>query len=202
MRRIDQSLARPVAGSPGFSILEALVVVFVLGIAAAIGIPGVLGQLNKIRLESSASDVANLVSQTRLRAIRDNADYSVGVSGDKFVGMGAFGTAQLELELKDPVSIYNPGDGAAVCLSKYDGSGDTYGGDALTFQGTGVATDTGAMCIHDGKGNILQVVVEYTTSQPKIRKYLPAAVAPSGEGFYEKTGFNAAAGTGNVWVWF
>lgn len=198
-RSLPGRVGRRPNDAAGFSILEALVVVFVLGIAMAIGIPGLISQMGKIRLESSATDVANLMRQTRLRAIRDNVNYTVQVSGSEVHGMGAFGSDPLELEFENPVAV---GDGPAVCLDKYDGSGDTFDAGSVVYQGTGIATGTGAICIHDGKGNVLQVVVEFPTAQPKIRKYLPAAVAPAGEGFYEKTGFNTAAGTGNVWVWF
>lgn len=188
--------------SGGFSILELLVVIFVLGITAAIGIPSALSQLGKLRLESTATDVANLMRQTRLRAIRDNTDYTVAISGNEIVGMGAYGNDPIQLEPEDPVSIYNLGDGAAVCLNKYDGGG-VFDAAGVVYQGTGVATGTGAICIHDGKGNILQIALLFATTQPKIRKYLPAAASPTGsEGFFEKTGFNVATGTGNVWVWY
>ena len=201
MRRRARSF-REASGAAGFSLLEALVIVGVLGVVMAIGIPSLISQMGKLQLESSATDVANLMRQTRLRAIRDNASYTVQISGAEVHGMGAFGDV-LELTFEDPVKVYNPGDGAAVCLDKYDGSGETFDADSVVYQGTGVATGTGAICVHDARGNILQVVVAFATAQPRIRKYLPAASSPTGsEGFFEKTGFNVGTGTGNVWVWY
>ncbi len=175
----------------------------VLGIAAAIGVPSLLSQLGKMRLESTAIDVANLMRQTRLRAIRDNAQYTVAISGSDVVGMRAYGTEPLELEPEAPVAVYNLGDSVAVCLNKYDGAGGVFDAESIVYQGSGVATGTGAICIHDGKGNVLQIAVLFATTQPKIRKYLDVATSPTGaEGFFEKTGFNVATETGNVWVWY
>ena len=204
-RDLGHPRRRPPCPDGGFSLLEALVVMFVLGIVAAVGVPTLISQLGKMRLESTAIDVANLMRQTRLRAIRDNAEYTVeiSISGDEIVGMGAFGSEQLRMEPEAPVSVYNLGDGGAVCLNKYSTPAAVFDDDSIVYQGTGVATGTGAICIHDGKGNILQIAVLFATTQPKIRKYLPAAVSPTGgEGFFEKTGFNIATETGNVWVWY
>ena len=183
--------------------VEALIVIFVIGFTAAIGVPALLTQLRNLRLESTAADIANLMRQTRLRAIRDNTQYTVSTSGDDVLGMGAFGGNQVTLEPEDPVRIYQAGDGDADCLDRYDGLGGVFDADSVVYQGSGVATGTGAICIHDGRGNIMQVAIEFATSQPKVRKYLPAAVSPTGnEGFFEKTGFNISTGEGNVWVWY
>ena len=186
----------------GFSILEALIVIFVLGIAAAISVPSLIGQLAKLRLESSATDVANLMRQTRLRAIRDNTEYTVEISGDEITGMGAYSGEAISLEFDQPVLIYRTGDGAANCLNKYDGTG-SFDDNSVVYQGSGVATGTGAICIHDGKGNILQVVVPFATAEPKVRKYLPAGDSPTGnQGFFESTGFNPVTKAANIWIWY
>ena len=205
---------RRLRGSPGFSLLEALVVLVIILLLAIIGLPNFLGVMKKIRLESAATDIANVMNQTRLRAIRDNTSYTVSIQAGEVVGKGGYGSGELTpgvveaTEIRatpqQPVSIYKPGDGAADCLDKYDGSGDFFGGDSVTYEGTGVSTDSAAICVHDGQGNILQVVVPYTTTQPKIRKYLQAgADSPSGDaGFFEKTGANPTTGKANIWVWY
>ncbi len=190
----------------GFSVLEMLVVIAVIGVMAAVGIPSLLSQLNKVRLEAAASDVANLIRQTRLRAIRDGTQYSVGVAGNTVTGEGVI--ASVELELDDPSALLYPGSGSAVCQDKYDGTADTWGGETILYESTGTAIDaggggttgTGAICLYDGGENVLQVVLEYSAGQPKIRKFLTAADSPTGaEGFFEKT---SAATTGSTWTWY
>lgn len=198
----------PRVGASGFSVMELLVVLAVIGVMAAVGIPSLLSQLEKVRLEATASDVANLIRQTRLRAIRDGVQYSVGVVGNTVTGEGVIAT--VELELDDPSAQLYPGSGIAVCQDKYDGTASTWGGETLIYDTTGTTIDaggggdagTGAICLYDGGDNILQVVLPFSAGQPKIRKFLKAADAPSGgggEGFYEKT---SAATTGSTWVWY
>ena len=208
--RGGQAVGRPRGGqTAGFSLLEVLVVVLIVGIATAVLAPSTLQQLKKARLGSTASNVANLMNQTRLRAIRDNTIYTVQVaaSGEEVTGMANYGPQDdpelLRLIPQRSTMIYNIGDGTATCLNKYDGAGGTFDGDSIVYQGTGLATGTAAICVHDGDGNILQVVVEYPTAQPKIRKFLPATDAPGGNaGFYEKTGFNVDTEESNIWVWY
>lgn len=198
---------RPSARRAGFSLIEALVAITVVLILAVILVPNFLGVLVRIRLESTAKDIANLMNQTRIRAIRENAQFTVEIDGSEIRGESAYSFELNNVSIRvvppEPITIYNPGDGAADCLDKYDGSGEFYAGDSVTYLGTGVASDTGAICIHDGEGNILQVVVRYTTTQPMIRKYLLAADSPNGNpGFFEKTGFNVATQEGNIWTWY
>ena len=196
----------PRGGSSGFSVLELLVVLGVLGVIAAVGIPSLLSQLNRVRLESAASDVANLMRQTRLRAIRDNKQHSVAVVGNTVVGEGVVTT--VELELTDPSAMIYPGGGPADCQDKYDGSGETWGGETIVYESNGTASDaggggtagTGAICLYDGGDNILQVVLDFSAGQPKIRKFLTAADSPTGaEGFFERT---SAATSGSIWTWY
>ncbi len=195
----------PRGGVSGFSVLELLVVLAVIGVVAGVGVPSLLAQLNKVRLEAAAHDVANLMRQTRLRAIRDGTQYSVGVVGNTVVGEGVITT--VELELDDPSALIYPGGGSADCQDKYNPVG-TWGGETITYDSTGTTVDagnggtagTGAICLYDGGENVLQVVVEYSAGQPKIRKYMTAATSPTGaEGFFEKT---SAATTGSTWRWY
>ncbi len=196
------SRRRPTA-SHGFSVIEMLVVLGILGLVAAIGVPSLLNQLSKVRLEAAAADVANLMRQTRLRAIRDNQQYTVQVNGVNVDGQTLIGSTELapfEMEFTNPPIAIYPGGGIAVCQDKYDGSGETWGGTGITYESTGVAQDTGAICVWDGGENILQVVVEFPAGQPKVRKFLKAGHPLGGsQGFFEKT---SAATADATWVWY
>ncbi len=191
--------------SSGFSLLEVLVVLAILGIISVLGIPALFNQLNRVRLESAANDVANVMRQTRLRAIRDGGQASVEVMGTSVFGLGV--TDVIELVLDDQAASIYTAVSPADCQDKYDGSGDSWGGDKITWDSTGVAIDaggggttgTGAVCVSDGGDNVLQVVLAFSAGQPKIRKFLKAADAPGGEGFYERT---SAVTTGFTWTWY
>ena len=200
MRRSDfarRSWNRPPRGAGGFSLVEALIVIGVLGIVAALGVPSLLNQLARYKLESTAISVANLMRQTRMRAIRDNDQYTVAISGNKITGVGAFDDELVEVVPEDPVAIYAGAD--PECLSA-DGSSAIYDANSITYQGNGQATGSGAICVHDGRGNILQVVVEFPALPPVIRKHMLGADSPSGaEGFFEKT---SAATADSAWWWY
>ncbi|MEM7582403.1 MAG: prepilin-type N-terminal cleavage/methylation domain-containing protein [Acidobacteriota bacterium] len=190
----------------GFSVIELLVVIGVLSIISVLAIPAFLNQLGRLRLESAASDIANVMNQTRLRAIRDNTEYSIEVVGTSLFGVGVIDV--IELELTDDGAELYTAISPADCQDKYDGSGESWGGTKITWDSTGVATDaggggtegTGAVCVFDGEENVLQVVLPFSAGQPKIRKFLKAADAPGGTaGFYERT---SAASSSSIWAWY
>ncbi len=190
--------SRPSAA--GFSLIEGLIVIAIISLVAALGVPALLQHLARLRLESTANDIALLMQQTRLRAIRDHATYTVGVNGVKVEGKGLID--DVEIEFLDPrIQLYN-NTGAADCWDRYDGSGVPWDGDTVDYSHDGTASATLAICVHDGRDNVLQVVLQYPAGQPKIRKYLPAADAPAGAGFYERTSFNADTTTASIWVWY
>lgn len=58
--------------SRGFSIIEILIVVFIVLVVGAIAIPNVLLAVSNIRLRSSAGDLAGLMQQARILAAKNN----------------------------------------------------------------------------------------------------------------------------------
>lgn len=203
---MSQSALSRRSASLGFSVLETLVAVAVIGMVVVIGVPSVLRQMSKVRLEAAANDVANLVRQTRLRAIRDRQSYTVEVvDNDELHGQTLIGSteaAPFEMEFYNPpVEIYDDSDaGIADCQNKYDGSGETWGGTSITYDSTGVAEDTAAICVWDGGENILQVVLEFPAATPTVRKFLKTPDSPAAaEGFFEKT---SAATSDFTWTWY
>jgi len=56
----------------GFSVLEIVIVVFIIMVVAAIAVPNVLLAVANIRLRASAGDLAGLMQQARILAARTN----------------------------------------------------------------------------------------------------------------------------------
>src|SRR5258708_27234191 len=56
----------------GFSIIELLIVLFVVMVIAAIAIPNILLAVSNIRLRASAGDLAGLMQQARIMAAKNN----------------------------------------------------------------------------------------------------------------------------------
>lgn len=207
-RRQNRRAARS-RRTAGFTFLEGIVVIAAVGVVLVIGLPSLMQQLSRNQLEGSANSVANLMRQTRLRAIRDNATYVVELGGTSTTveGVGLVDDVVLDFTPPDSkVEVYTDALGPPYCTEfETDGSQNHYGLVA-TFESTGTAAEPAAICVHDNAGNILQVAVDFTSGQPRIRKYLPGAVAPGGNaGFYQKaTGSTADPDTWTapVWVWF
>jgi len=61
----------------GFSIIELLIVLFVVMVIAAIAIPNILSAVSNIRLRASAGDLAGLMQQARIMAAKNNATYPI-----------------------------------------------------------------------------------------------------------------------------
>src|SRR6266849_10239915 len=63
----------------GFSLIELLIVVFVVMVVAAIAIPNVLLAVSNLRLRSSAGDLAGLMQQARIMAAKNNPTTPIAV---------------------------------------------------------------------------------------------------------------------------
>ncbi len=63
----------------GFSLIELLIVVFVVMVVAAIAIPNVLLAVSNLRLRASAGDLAGLMQQARIMAAKNNPTTPIAV---------------------------------------------------------------------------------------------------------------------------
>jgi Tfp pilus assembly protein FimT len=61
----------------GFSLMEVLIVVFVVMVVAAIAIPNILVAVSNIRLRASAGALAGLMQQARSMAAKNNTTYEI-----------------------------------------------------------------------------------------------------------------------------
>jgi len=78
---------RPVLGSPGFSLIEMMIVLAIVGIVAALAVPTLIGRTDGERLKSTVRDLAGAFSFARSEAIRTGEIHIV------FVGTDALGNA-------------------------------------------------------------------------------------------------------------
>jgi prepilin-type N-terminal cleavage/methylation domain-containing protein len=113
MQTIDQRefTSRPPAAR-GFSLIELMVVLFVIMIGAAIAIPTAVTMMRSIRLSTSSASYANLLQQARIRAVKDDNYYSVisvpaagSAPAQAFVDIAGTGV----YAAGDPVMIFGQG---------------------------------------------------------------------------------------------
>ncbi len=77
MNHHSKAFKTPQGRARGFSLIELLIVVFIVLVLAAIVIPNVLLAVSNLKLRSSASDLAGLMQQARILAAKNNAPFVV-----------------------------------------------------------------------------------------------------------------------------
>ncbi|MBI5559138.1 MAG: GspH/FimT family protein [Deltaproteobacteria bacterium] len=159
----------------GFSLVELLVVVAVIGIVASIATPGVMSMVPRYRLKIAARDLYSNLQKARLLAVKENRDISV-----RFDSVASPGFYYYDID-NDGVWDANEFN---VRFSIY-GSGVDYGnGNAtlnwsgaaiaqapvLTFSSRGTA-NSGSVFLDNGNADISYAVTVQTTGGVKIRMY-------------------------------
>jgi len=108
----------------GFSLIELLIVVFVVMVVAAIAVPNVLLAVANLRLRSSAGDLAGLMQQARIMAAKNNPTTPIAVYPIVYAVRGGRQIAFIDLN----------GDGA--WSSSVVVNGVTLGEPLIEFSGT------------------------------------------------------------------
>jgi prepilin-type N-terminal cleavage/methylation domain-containing protein len=111
--------------NPGFSLLETMTVLLVMGIVAAMALPYALNALRDYRLHSDASDIATLLNLARMKAATQYAPYRLDASpsAGTYVLERLCGNTPASGAGSDPncTSAYN-----AFSAPNYDSSGKQY----------------------------------------------------------------------------
>ena len=175
----------------GFTIVELVVALAIMGIAVSVAIPGFSRWLPGYRLKSAATELYTNLQLAKMSAVRDNAEwaikfdpdfdayqvrYGTGVDGD-YADPGGFGVDKT-------VILANYGDG--VCFGHGNSTADLGGGwdDEITFGGTypntiifrprGISDSEGYVYVQNEK-NATYAVGALTTGLILMRKWTGTA---------------------------
>ncbi|MBP1641399.1 MAG: hypothetical protein H6Q03_68 [Acidobacteria bacterium] len=198
----------------GFSLVELLVVIVIIGLLALWGIPALLNTLNRTRLVNTSKEIATQFQLARLEAIKRG-----GLNGNLrnqvtvvFYDVGQRSIALLVDESPDatfnPVTPYGglytlptgvnlqaPGEAieGPKSIVGWDEGGPPDAFDGPTFLSDGSALRAGAFRIADTRGNFLEVRIDFpATGKVVIQKWFGGNV---------DTDWFENGEAGNKWQW-
>jgi len=188
----------------GFSLMEMIVVVAVIGILALISAPSFLRMMNRFKLTGTTRELSSLMQATRLESIKMNAPAQVNydAASNTFI---AFVDLDRDQTLSAPdrilagrvivprkVDFWGPGDAAANGVNAIDGWDDAPVRLGPVFNPDGSVDRVGAFRLKDSNENFLEVRVETpATGRIVLKKWFPA-----------DTAFFLNGESGHKWVWY
>lgn len=170
-------------GLKGFSAVELVVVIAIVGILAAIAIPTFLAWSPGIKLKSAARDLYSNLQRARMLALKNNQDVSVRFVDGATNDFLFFDT--INPDASPPVLVPDPGEyifnitnyGYSIAFGKgtavNNWNGNAIGGLApgvLTFNNRGTANQ-GTVYLENENQDICYAVTVIRTGSIKLRKY-------------------------------
>jgi type II secretory pathway pseudopilin PulG len=208
-------------------LVEALIVVAILGVIAAIGLPALLQAIHRAKIEGIAKETATLMRKARLEAIKQGVQTVVEI--DTATGeITAFADVDGTTAGSDPDGFYNevagqplretdyyigtpyllpnkvnfafpPADTDEPRVATFVNMPD-FKDDIAIFQPNGSILNTGAIRFGDNRNNYLEIRVEpAATARIQIRKWNTAAVNLSA---FDNSHWFAPGDEDLPWKWY
>ncbi|MEZ5314473.1 MAG: GspH/FimT family pseudopilin [Thermoanaerobaculia bacterium] len=194
----------PAAAERGFTLIEALITVAVIGILILITIPAMLGMLNRMQLTGVSRETATLMQVARLEAIKMSAPVEVRYDSTQNrliafldfdrdgIRNGADRLLSAEVRLPRRVQFRGPGDAAPNGANAVDGWDDAPAKPGPTFLPDGSVDRVGAFRFMDSGGQIIEVRVETPATGRIAMKKWDSVLSK----FYAQKEEN------REWIWF
>lgn len=201
-------------GEAGFTFIEIMIVVMLIGFMAVWGYPALLKTLNRLKLTQAARETSIFMQRARMEAVKrgglaevnylNAATCPLGVpcmmAFADLDGDGAYIAANDELiagpyPLPNGIRLWGPLDATAEGASAIAGwDEDATPNDGPNFESDGSTESAGAFRFRDPSGNFLEVRIEFLgTGKPSIRKWFG--------GGNPNTNWYENGETGKVWEW-
>ena len=211
--------------SAGFSLIEALVVIALIGILGTLGLPAFLGMINRSQLLGTTRELAALMRSARIEAVRRGVPTVVIPTADgftAFVNSSRDGQGRFSNLTRDGDGLVESGRLSLprrvhVAAPSADNAVNTFTGTAPTppfapnlpivgavYMPDGSALAEGAFRVADGtERNFFEVrLAPRFTGHVVVRKF--DSTPPSATILWYEVGFSSGAATGsgrNTWEW-
>lgn len=166
----------------GFTLLELMVAVAVIGVLAGLAVPNIVAWLPKYHLKIATRDLVSFMREAKMEAVKNNS--SVEILFDSSVSPGFYfldsepengdwDTGERRVDLGDDNGGIDYGAGNAS--NKWNGasisSSVTFSGNLLRFSSTGMANTAGSVFLENKNSDISFAVTVLTTGNIKVREW-------------------------------
>jgi prepilin-type N-terminal cleavage/methylation domain-containing protein len=104
----DSGLLR--RGDQGFTLIEVLVTIAILGILSGLAIPGFSGWLPGYRLKGAARDLYSNLQLAKMGAVKERADWAVVFAGSSYQVVSGYGSSN---QVQKTVTLSDYGSGVS-----------------------------------------------------------------------------------------
>ena len=153
--------------SQGFTFLEVLVVMMIMGILFAIAIPSFLTWVPKANLKAAVRDLKSNIALCKMMAITQNRDCVIEFQGDRY----KIGEEEFPFSVESGVTFGRP-DGVDAIGSEGDPeTGVTFPGNKATFKSTGRLTQWGTVYLQNNKERRAYALSIGIAGYVRVRQY-------------------------------
>ncbi|MBI5887249.1 MAG: GspH/FimT family pseudopilin [Deltaproteobacteria bacterium] len=141
----------------GFSLVELLLVIALIGVMVAIAVPSILRQIDHQRLVRSARDLFTEINAARTNAITRNVRYEIDVAGTTY-----------QLKYFDTASWVNEPGHTSVALQSNISITSPAGAFQVVYNPNGTVTVPGNICLTNTRDVADRMSIQFTGSLGRI----------------------------------
>ena len=146
---INQLYSKKMAKDYGFSLIEILVVIAIVGVIASIGIPSFLRARTDAKLRGAASNLKGDLELAKMRAIRENAYVVILFEESGYLIWVDNGSLSGNWEMEDDEILVRNRDLPEGVYLEMD---TPFPGNLTRFVGRGVSEDDGDLVLRNNRG--------------------------------------------------